>query len=342
MSSLRSLDIFELRPIIQNFQCKLSTVTEYDVHKQILCLVSEDDDILLRYTHEKGPSVLKLISWFRINCRVIHDVSFDPAGMWLLVLCYDNTLHIVPALAIVDRAWLSGHAGQAEEPPLPYSVNTITSYIIPFVGPHECPNSKKCPNYMKRKRSTHLTNPKTASNVKCEENGASMEDGSVVNNKSMSGEQNNGEIQAENDFDLIDVEGNDLNQCKLNRPLEVEERQPASSRVDRTFMVSHTCPYPLSVVWWRTWEGVNRAAIGYSDGSICFVGLSPNCPFVASTNISEGYVSKLVICRDKIYENAILLVSYEQNNPLLPLSVKQNRIEIIFSLLLIVSDNFLQ
>lgn len=74
-------------------------------------------------------------------------------------------------------------------------------------------------------------------------------------------------------------------------------------------MESSTCPYPLSVVWWKTWEGVNRAIIGYSDGSICFVGLSPNCPFVASTNIPEGYVTKLVICRDKLNENALLLVS---------------------------------
>lgn len=87
MSPLKDLDIFELRPIIQNFPCKLSTISEYDAHKQMLCLVSEIDDILLCYTHDKGGSVLKLISWFRINNRVIHDVSFDPAGIWLLVLC---------------------------------------------------------------------------------------------------------------------------------------------------------------------------------------------------------------------------------------------------------------
>lgn len=86
-SPLYYLDIFELRPLITNFNCKLSTITEYDCHKQLLCLVSEDNDIVLRYTSEGGQEVLKLISWFRRTSRVIHDVCFDPSGTWLLVLC---------------------------------------------------------------------------------------------------------------------------------------------------------------------------------------------------------------------------------------------------------------
>lgn len=79
-----------------------------------------------------------------------------------------------------------------------------------------------------------------------------------------------------------------------------------------SFMASNTCPYPLSVVWWRTLEGVNRAVIGYSDGSICFVGLSPNCPFVASTAVESGSVVKLLICRDNTFDSVMLLVSFVQ------------------------------
>lgn len=87
MALLQELDIFELCPLITNLNCKLSTVSEYDARKQLLCLVSEENDIVLRYTSEGGQEVLKLVSWFRRTNRVIHDVCFDPSGTWLLVLC---------------------------------------------------------------------------------------------------------------------------------------------------------------------------------------------------------------------------------------------------------------
>lgn len=76
-----------------------------------------------------------------------------------------------------------------------------------------------------------------------------------------------------------------------------------------SFMASKTCPYPLSVVWWKTYSGLNRAIIGYSDGSICFVGLSPNCPMIASTAIQTGSVVRLTICKDNTFEGVMLLVS---------------------------------
>lgn len=76
-----------------------------------------------------------------------------------------------------------------------------------------------------------------------------------------------------------------------------------------SFMASKTCPYPLSVVWWKTYCGLNRAIIGYSDGSICFVGLSPNCPMIASTSIQNGSVVRLTICKDNTFDGVMLLVS---------------------------------
>lgn len=79
--------MFELRPLITNISCKLSAVTAgLDEKRQFLCLVSEENEILLRYiSAASGQEVVKMISWFRN--RVIHDVCFDPAGVWLLVLC---------------------------------------------------------------------------------------------------------------------------------------------------------------------------------------------------------------------------------------------------------------
>lgn len=87
MATLRETGIFRLRALITKFRAKLSTVTEYDPHKQIICLVSEDNEVLLRYTNDVGADVLKLISWFKRSGRVVHDVCFDPSGTWLLVLC---------------------------------------------------------------------------------------------------------------------------------------------------------------------------------------------------------------------------------------------------------------
>ncbi|XP_034127755.1 uncharacterized protein LOC117583519 isoform X2 [Drosophila guanche] len=242
-AELKELSVFELRPLITNISCKLSAVTAGFDEKQLLAIVSEENEIVLRYISAAGQEVVKMISWFRH--RVIHDVCFDPAGIWLLVLCFDNTLHIVPALALVDKTNILAACSL-------YSTTQVTSYIIPFVGPHECPNSKKCPNH-----STAST------------------------------EQQQQQPPVQPQFDAT---GN-------------------SQVMAASFMASKTCPYPLSVVWWKTNHGLNRAIIGYSDGSICFVGLSPNCPMIASTAIENGSVMRLVICKDKTYDGVMLLIT---------------------------------
>jgi len=85
-AELKELGMFELRPLITNISCKLSAVTAGLDEKQFLCLVTDENEILLRYiSASSGQEVVKMISWFRN--RVIHDVCFDPAGTWLLVLC---------------------------------------------------------------------------------------------------------------------------------------------------------------------------------------------------------------------------------------------------------------
>ncbi|XP_017041633.1 uncharacterized protein LOC108088394 isoform X2 [Drosophila ficusphila] len=285
-AELKELGMFELRPLVTNISCKLSAVTAGLDEKQFLCLVSEDNEILLRYiSASSGQEVVKMISWFRN--RVIHDVCFDPAGVWLLVLCFDNTLHIVPALALVEKS--HGLATGSL-----YSITQVTSYIIPFVGPHECPNSKKCPNH-----STGLGEETVEPVEQLAEN---------LEQVMLEGEEE-------------EPLGHDLPEHMLVRNSGTEElgqpqqmQQPldttGNSQVMATsFMASKTCPYPLSVVWWKTNSGQNRAIIGYSDGSICFVGLSPNCPMIASTAIENGSVMRLVICKDKAYDGVMLLIT---------------------------------
>lgn len=286
--------MFELRPLITNISCKLSAVTAGLDEKQFLCLVTDENEILLRYiSASSGQEVVKMISWFRN--RVIHDVCFDPAGTWLLVLCFDNTLHIVPALALVDKS----HGLSACSL---YSTTQVTSYIIPFVGPHECPNSKKCPNHSAGLGEQPPTVEQLAENI-----------------EQVRLQEGEGEEEQENE-----PLGHDLPEHMLVRNTGPEESgvQPPQQQqlpaIDATgnsqvmatsFMASKTCPYPLSVVWWKTNSGQNRAIIGYSDGSICFVGLSPNCPMIASTAIENGSVMRLVICKDKAYDGVMLLIT---------------------------------
>ncbi|XP_073817461.1 RCC1 and BTB domain containing protein claret [Musca autumnalis] len=332
-SPLYQLDIFELRPLITNFNCKLSTITEYDCHKQMLCLVSEDNDIVLRYTSEGGQEVLKLISWFRRTNRVIHDICFDPSGTWLLVLCFDNTLHIVPALAVVDKATLEANAKNSVYPSL-YSTTQVTSYIIPFVGPHECPNSKKCPNKLTSKRNSGLG---ATAGFRNEEKSSTKEQQQPLNNQVGGDDENNKNVneladqvdglqledkpEEDDSLVVVPVDGNidvfsqdvpaEMLASSAPQNLAVDDKTGNSQlpAMNMSFMASNTCPYPLSVVWWRTLEGVNRAVIGYSDGSICFVGLSPNCPFVASTSVESGSVVKLLICRDNTFDSVMLLIT---------------------------------
>ncbi|KAL9893666.1 RCC1 and BTB domain containing protein claret isoform 1-T1 [Glossina fuscipes fuscipes] len=315
-SPLQQLDIFELRPLITNFCCKLSTVTEYNDNRQLLCLVAEENDIVLRYTNASGLEILKLISWFRRTNQVIHEVCFDPSGTWLLVLCFDNTLHIVPALAVVDKSFLDSTVTDTQL--LPFSTSQVTSYIIPFVGPHECPNSKRCPN-------------PTTTNDRKSPNTIELSSKASVNQQAK-GDENDKELPKQMEStnaneakrsspvnELIKAEDSNIESLAQNIPKEMLDPQlPTTSGADKTgnsqvkstsFMASNTCPYPLSVKWWRTSEGAHRAIIGYSDGSICFVDLSPNCPFVASTAIETGSVVKLVICRDITFESVLLLIT---------------------------------
>ncbi|XP_055923460.1 uncharacterized protein LOC129953936 isoform X2 [Eupeodes corollae] len=308
MPSLQELDIFELKPLITNLNCKLSKVSDYDSQKQLLCLVSEENEIVLRYIGNGEQEVLKLISWFRRMSRVIHDVSFDPSGTWLLVLCFDNTLHIIPALAVVG-----GKIPQVTYQT--FSTTQVTSYIIPFVGPHECPNSKACPNH---EAELNAKLPSISPPILTPEPPEGGEDPakSIIG---MNEDETTNQVEQNLDTFSHDIPLNMqasttsgaaavvASACLPNVP--TEDATGNSQVMCTSFMCSATCPYPLSVVWWQTVNLGHRAIIGYSDGSICFVGLSPNCPFVASTAIESGSVVKMLICKDNNVESVTLLIT---------------------------------
>lgn len=91
------------------------------------------------------------------------------------------------------------------------------------------------------------------------------------------------------------------------------------------------CPYPTACVWWQTKRRQDRAIVGYSDGSVCFLckwtvakvycdsirsflisllflsALTPNCPFIANTSLADSVVS-FDICRDTSGQTVTLLV----------------------------------
>lgn len=223
---------------------------------------------------------------------------------------FDNTLHVVSALTVVDKSFQSNLSQS------PFSLNQITSYIIPFVGPHECPNSKSCPNHSTDNNPVQNKTDELESKTKVMDVEAELKPQKSLDSeeKSKAEDDNSDEgvvlIQTElNPIEEYTTEIPDNMLADAISPNVIVDKTGNSQVMASSFMYSATCPYPLSVVWWQTMDSINRAIIGYSDGSICFVGLSPNCPFVASTSINSGSVVKLLICRDNTFESVMMLVS---------------------------------
>lgn len=135
----------------------------------------------------------------------------------------------------------------------------ITSFIVPFAGPHECPNSKTCPN--------------NADDTTSRDRLSSAD--SVTDNFSTHGI--NDLVASENLYNTFyyKVESSADNNNVTDNAFEsdiTEQTESAGSQSDGDHK-ANPCPYPTSVVWWRTLEGKHCAIIGYSDGSICIVGM---------------------------------------------------------------------
>lgn len=92
MTSLRETGIFRLQPLLKNVYIKRSAFIKDGMQRQTLCLVRENNEIILRshsLCDESGKvSVnLKTVMWFKNNKKCIQEVCFNQSGAMLLVLC---------------------------------------------------------------------------------------------------------------------------------------------------------------------------------------------------------------------------------------------------------------
>ncbi|XP_053684865.1 uncharacterized protein LOC128734607 [Sabethes cyaneus] len=336
MSSLKDWDIIKLSTLVTNVDAKLSASTKTDRDFQIICLVRRNDQILFRYIDSVGKVHLMLICWFAENCKTIQDVCFDSTGSWLLVFCYDNTLHIVPALSICDKSRYEDGT---------FNQNEITSFIVPFIGPHECPNPQTCPNNshnisaVASQRSSIISDGSSKSSISLD-----MGNSSTTAQQCMKRSEsiytthkidevyslhsiynqlcNNDQAQVPADsvtpiamktIENFFAEGAMRENVapKESSPQESGESRTMSSSIGSTASLS--CPYPTCCSWWKTLTEEPRAILGYSDGSICVVALTPNCPFLGNTNCERGSIVKLVICQDNTMETISLMINTSTN-----------------------------
>lgn len=124
-----------------------------------------------------------------------------------------------------------------------FSQNKISTFIIPFAGPHECPNSRKCPNNSFDKHDPVVNSVSKFSTTDIEHLTSSN---SLYN-----------AFYSASDI----MENNNLNEMKHH-----SECDPVPHESEKNLT---PCPYPTSVVWWQTLNLKQSAIIGYSDGSIC-------------------------------------------------------------------------
>lgn len=366
--SLSDANIFHLRQILKNFHTKKSAFV--DNHRncvQILCLVGDENEIFVRFHYYGEHNITKLLNkrfsdddeplapdaqpscnnrdyndsfsstanwklivWFQKVQKNIQDICFDPSGRHLLVVCYDNTLHIVPILWIINPEFglKTTTSQEIENFYWPFRSDEITSFIVPFSGPHECSNSKTCPNNTntntKIQQKFHTTRTDSDTNGGDKYSPEHINEVVLSNNiyqsfymptselkriSGVSSTENGMQSSGEHNSEAISIDEKSPDGCEKNVcDADAIEEHLESNPVNM-------CPFPLSVVWWSTsrldeTKHQHRAIIGYSDGSICVVGIAPNCPFIANTSIESksGGILQMTICRDTIVKSISLLV----------------------------------
>lgn len=366
--SLSEANIFHLRQILKNFHTKKSAFV--DNHRncvQILCLVGDENEILVRFRYYGEHNIAKLLNkrfsdddepppppadaqpmsrdsfdsfssaanwklivWFQKMQKTIQDICFDPSGRHLLVVCYDNTLHIVPILWIINPEFglKTTTSQEIENFYWPFRSDEITSFIVPFSGPHECSNSKTCPNNTNTTKNNNKivdSNNELSGDAAAEDKYSPEQINEILSNnvyqsfymptselKRISGSsytENTMQSSGEHNSEAISIAEKSPDGCEKFFTENDDNTENLRSET------ANLCPFPLSVVWWSTsrldeQKHQHRAVIGYSDGSICVVGLAPNCPFIANTSIESksGGISQMIICRDTIVKSVSLLV----------------------------------
>lgn len=281
---MKEKEILHLKTLINNVEIKLATATDVTngSKNQILCIVTTKDQIIFRYVTETAEVFIKKLGWFHQNEKVIQDVAFDPSSTWLLVLCLDNTLHIVPAMGICDKS-------------IPFKCiftpNEITSFIVPFIGPHDCPNSQKCPNtasdsssdILKRNNNKRMFNHRLQRELESKRDQFStskvnelITSNAVYNtmycdqkpNSNSTSMSTSSSFQRDSTTDGTDkiVSSTSSTPCESNQ-ISISSAAMETS-TDSTIS---SCPIPTAVIWWKTHLDENRAILGYSDGCVVVV-----------------------------------------------------------------------
>lgn len=280
---MKEKEILRLKTLISNVDVKLATATDVSngCKSQMLCVVSSKDEIILRCVSETAEVILKKVEWFRLNEKVIQDVAFDPLSTWLLVLCLDNTLHIVPALGICDKSVSFKFI---------FSSTEISSFIVPFIGPHECPNSQNCPNHvldtpsdlLKRNGVKRVLNHRLQRELdgKRDQFSTSKVNELITSNaiyNSLYCDQkpnsNSTSVSTSSSFHRDSLTDGTVVSSTSSTPCESNQMSLTSAAMETSTesTKSLSCPYPTAVTWWKTHLEENRGILGYSDGCIVIV-----------------------------------------------------------------------
>lgn len=90
MTSLSDRNIFRLRPVLQKFPTKKSAYIVDAFGRPTLCLVGQNNTLLFHVVLDgtnENRTILKVVYWFHNAGKSIQDISFDPSGSMLLILC---------------------------------------------------------------------------------------------------------------------------------------------------------------------------------------------------------------------------------------------------------------
>nr|CAD7413155.1 unnamed protein product [Timema cristinae] len=80
---------------------------------------------------------MKLVPWFLDVNKKIRAICFSPDANWLVVIAHDGSIHIVPALPLVDTTASFDHR---------WSISDVTSFPYPYLGSTVTPCPKQgCP-----------------------------------------------------------------------------------------------------------------------------------------------------------------------------------------------------
>lgn len=103
----------------------------------------------------------------------------------------------------------------------------------------------------------------------------------------------------------------ETNSLSINQPGGSSKGStPMDSQILSSSMESTTiCPYPKCATWWLTNSGDHRAIVGYSEGTICIVRLTINCPFIGTCFVERGNIEQLIVCRDNNSETITLMIN---------------------------------